>query len=874
MCLFVSAQEIPQVLTLSHPSKNFERHCWGIAEDCEGLLYTATAAGVSIYNGYQWVTVPLPLNRVARCLARGEDCRVYVGGFEIFGYIDYSDPGSPRYIPVGDSLLNGTNEAFWRILTNDEGILVQSFSDIYTYDYAKLQAIPMESNLRLGATINDEYIIPLIDGTIAGISKGQLNVIATTSEGTENLKVSGIASSDNGDLLIATERSGLFDVSEGIMVPLRSPDIDHISEEQINDIIHLRSGQYVIGTVLNGLYITDDQLAISNHINKQNGLSSNSIITLHEDLHGNLWVGTDRGINVVRLSGNIKCFYDNQGMLGTVYSSTTYKDKLYLATNHGVFRRDDQGSIRLLPNSQGQTWGVHVVDDVLLCGHNNGTYQYDGTNLELISSVTGGWWMETTDSNSILQSTYTGLLLLRKDEGQWAEQRIANGNVLMRKFVLADKTIVGYHSRYGLCIATLSEDFQRIESKTFVSKIAGDPVDPAIGMFKSGEHIVIAWGDSTYLVNETELTPIDISESAAVAGDTLLPANLLAYEILLAAGNAFNLANLDHNSLSNGNSFIFTREYGYSISPIDERPKEIPIEIDHLVIGGERQSATRLDELNSSQSNIIIQLRKTHDITDDVNLSYMLEPSDDTWLSVPVSGALSFQNLASGTYTVHLADRFGNQKQLATFSVPSPWHLSWPGSILYAVVVLGIFLIWNKHVERRTAAKARQTHEEEMRRLEAQQIKMSNEQLQREVQLKSKLLANRAMSLAQKNKLLLQLRNLVQSEQFTDADPTQVRSKVTHMVDQHTDHVDEWKVFENNFDEVHEKFTERLLKAHPNLTSGDKRLASFIRMDLSSKEIAPLLRISVRSVENKRHRLRKKMELEFGQSLSEYLMRL
>ena len=58
----------------------------------------------------------------------------------------------------------------------------------------------------------------------------------------------------------------------------------------------------------------------------------------------------------------------------------------------------------------------------------------------------------------------------------------------------------------------------------------------------------------------------------------------------------------------------------------------------------------------------------------------------------------------------------------------------------------------------------------------------------------------------------------------------------------------------------------------PELTPGDLRLAAYLKMNLSSKEIAPLLNISVRGVENKRYRLRKKLGLAEEANLAEFIL--
>ena len=80
-------------------------------------------------------------------------------------------------------------------------------------------------------------------------------------------------------------------------------------------------------------------------------------------------------------------------------------------------------------------------------------------------------------------------------------------------------------------------------------------------------------------------------------------------------------------------------------------------------------------------------------------------------------------------------------------------------------------------------------------------------------------------------------------------------------INKEIEHQDNWLVFEENFDKVHENFLQRLKGNHIDLTPKDLRLAAYLRMNLSSKEIAPLLNISIRSVEISRYRLRKKMNL-------------
>ena len=97
---------------------------------------------------------------------------------------------------------------------------------------------------------------------------------------------------------------------------------------------------------------------------------------------------------------------------------------------------------------------------------------------------------------------------------------------------------------------------------------------------------------------------------------------------------------------------------------------------------------------------------------------------------------------------------------------------------------------------------------------------------------------------------------------------------ITKLLDKNLNSTDDWKLFEEAFNNADKDFMKNLKSKHPNLTPNDLKLCAYLRLNLSSKEIAPLLNISHRSVEVKRYRLRKKMGLEHESGLTEYILEL
>ena len=106
------------------------------------------------------------------------------------------------------------------------------------------------------------------------------------------------------------------------------------------------------------------------------------------------------------------------------------------------------------------------------------------------------------------------------------------------------------------------------------------------------------------------------------------------------------------------------------------------------------------------------------------------------------------------------------------------------------------------------------------------------------------------------------------------ADISRQISRIKALIRENISHDDDWRTFMHNFDAAYEDFTKNLQSRHPGLTPTELRVCCYLKMGLSSKEIAPLFNISYRSVEMTRYRLRKKLGLTRENSLTDYLQSL
>jgi DNA-binding NarL/FixJ family response regulator len=139
-----------------------------------------------------------------------------------------------------------------------------------------------------------------------------------------------------------------------------------------------------------------------------------------------------------------------------------------------------------------------------------------------------------------------------------------------------------------------------------------------------------------------------------------------------------------------------------------------------------------------------------------------------------------------------------------------------------------------------------------------------------EINTRKQELTNRTATIVKKNEAIISLRNELRKLQEISPNVTRTRNILDRSGEQ-LDSKNDWKLFETKFNELNEDFFERLSKEFPKLTTKDRKLCAYIKIGLTSKEIAPLLGITKRSVELQRYRLRKKLKLDAGINFNEFL---
>lgn len=160
-------------------------------------------------------------------------------------------------------------------------------------------------------------------------------------------------------------------------------------------------------------------------------------------------------------------------------------------------------------------------------------------------------------------------------------------------------------------------------------------------------------------------------------------------------------------------------------------------------------------------------------------------------------------------------------------------------SLILGLVILGLLFVLAKSRNKRT--------------------KLEKEKLEKDMIIKNKELTTNVLYLLQKNELIInitsRLLKLKDNLKQENVEPVQ---RIIFDLQSLTDK-EVWKEFEVRFQDVHEEFYQKLKDKFPDLSPSEIKLAAFLRLNMTTKEIASITGQSINSLEVARYRLRKKL---------------
>lgn len=916
----LSAQELPPIQNFSPLDYNGENQNWAITQGEDKHIFIANNHSLLEYDGVSWRKYNSPNNSIIRSVHSNDDL-IMTGqymefGFwqrNVFGELAYTSISSQMEFPMVE------DEEFWNIVTLGNWVLFQSLDRIYSYnikskEFKWIEAKSIKAQI---FKVNDAVYYQNQNKDIYRIENGE-PILTIDSASLQDRKVVGMYE-ELGKLVLILDNAKFLQVVDTKLITREVRLLKPIGDIVVYATEKLKDGTYILGTISDGAYQIDLNGELIRGINRGNGLSNNTILSVFEDTDENLWLGLDNGISVINMNSPFNEYNDNSGQLGSVYTSKFFQNKLYLGTNQGLFVRDfgSKQGFKLVGGTEGQVWSLDAFDGYLLCGHNNGTYLIKNGNADLISTFPGTWGIKRIEGqpNLFLQGNYNGISILEKKGGDWNYRNKLEGFDISTRFfeIIDSNKVLVNHEIKGLYSLTIDEDFRKVENiethsqmgygsslVKYNNKIIYSSVN---GAFVKESGILSFKPDSILnrlLLNEAGgITSIALPDKGANKlwyftknGLSMISPEVFSQALSITTipipsffRGSLGVVGFENINRISDDKYLLGISNGLVTLDLEKR-KDLKhtIEISSVKNHSELKDALLLPlssyselafEANSlSFSYTVPQYEKYSE----VSYQYRLQGLFEDWSTWGLEPTASFNNLTYGDYVFEVRAKIGNTITTNTasygFKVNRPWYLSYAALVFYCLTVVAFFLVLHRAYKRHYTAKQQRVLADEKRRLKRKKLKtekqlaqLKNEKLKGEIESKNRELAISTMSTIKRNEFL----NTIKQQLVKADNPTQIKS-VIKTIDRNLTNEDDWKFFEEAFNNADKDFLRTLQEKHKELTPNDLRLCAYLRLNLSSKEIAPLLNISIKSVEVKRYRLRKKMNLAHEMGLTDYIL--
>lgn len=299
---------------------------------------------------------------------------------------------------------------------------------------------------------------------------------------------------------------------------------------------------------------------------------------------------------------------------------------------------------------------------------------------------------------------------------------------------------------------------------------------------------------------------------------------------------------------------------------------------------GLSQNENAIPKISYQNNSLHFEYASTlYEQKNNIEYSYQLKNFDKGWSVWSNKSEKDYTNLPNGSYTftVKARNNLGGESKAVsyTFIILPAWYQTWWFYLFcFFTMCFIIYLIVQRQKRKylKEQEYLRKEHQLEKEHNENEIVKLQNEKLEADVNFKNKELATTTMHLMQRGKLLAKIKEellpIVKTENI-DESPEEFK-RILSLINDAERADNDWEHFAVHFDHVHSNFLTKLKERIPALSANDLKLCAYLKMNLSSKEIAQLMSVTIRAVEVSRYRLRKKLDVTSDTNLFNYLIEI
>lgn len=487
-------------------------------------------------------------------------------------------------------------------------------------------------------------------------------------------------------------------------------------------------------------------------------------------------------------------------------------------------------------------WVLSQVGDDVFCFHDKGIFLVKGGSAVRITDVMGAWACQQVKGRPdlLLVGVYNGVYVLRKSAGQWKSLGKIQGIYGSGRYLHSPggRTLVVYHPNEDKAVIyQLDASLMRVVSSRLVHARYHAP-----------------WaGLGTQPSKQWDFT----GTPNAISRD----------RVIIPFTNGYLLLNRQKEKGLVPKVCIYNMYISY--------PK------DSLVYTSNFAGMKPTPKIQYRYNSVRFEFGVVPQSAGGVTL-YQYRLNGGEWSSASTGTAKEYSSLAGGKYVFEvrsLSDDGRKSVDSIAFQILPPWYQSSWAFVAYAILL--VISMWCTYVLESRRVRRREQVAIVEKSKEVDQMKVTIDKLEKDkmdldLRHKSQEIANLVNNVARKNEILSNIKDdikrvMVRMGLDTPSEIKRQLATVTSKISSNMEGDEVLSKFEEQFDLANNNLIHKLRSRYPSLSHNELMMCAYLKMNLSTKEMAPLLNLSVRGVETLRYRLRKKLGMERNDSLTEFL---
>ena len=823
-------------------------------------------------------------------------------------------------------LENENLENLWQVHEFQGYIIYRSFKKLIVLSDGSATQISSNQSFIFSGVVDGKFLVQDAEHGVFSFDPHRKSLaLEFSNKDLDNVEIVGFLNGKKPqEILIAGKNGAIFkaDSQKKKIQPWKIL-IEKGKEDQIISSLK-KDNTYYFGTLNSSILAMNEEGRLENAIAPGAEVSNSSVLNLYS-AGENLWALLNNGLDFIELDSPVsKIFgeasiYDVLVENNNIYLATN--KGVYISPI--TFSKQKFGGFKFkkVSNLEGQAWSIQKEKGSIIVGHDKGLYYIEDGVAKPIGSTSGFWKILSIpeEPNLYLASNYNGLYLLKWENGSWELQEKVKGFDESSRDIIKAKeknTFWVCHGYKGVYKLKFTDDYSRVYALEHYTDQNG---------FSSPYNInVTTWKDEIIFTTNTGFYKFQNDAHRFVPYEPLnqiLDSTYNTRKLIQEKDRAWFVqddevgyfkTNEQHpelhknlflnlkGNLNRGMESIYPLSinrvligatnglYAYDLRT-KTRDKKISTHVSKIsaMEGGNQRSfpviSTGQFELPSKTEILRFEFSAPEmSPASTVQYQYILEGIDKKWSSWYETAYKEYTHLGAGDYVfkVRSRDLKGKKGEIAEFgfTIPPVWYQTYSAIIVYILLFCacctGLYYFVRRKIQQEQiksqlqAEKTNKLLELEIEQLKLEQekenIRQDKEILEEENIRKSKELANYTMLLVQKKEVFSDTYDSLKDLRKTLRTQS-ARKQLQEIIQRlRSHHIGEeyMNIFDVNFEKVHQNFFKYLLQIDPKLTKRELRLCAFVKLNLSNKEIAPLLNISVRGVETARYRVRKKLGVQ------------